>query len=58
MQSAAVVALALLESASAFQAPALKASTKAVGATMFSEDAGHYDAVQEPAKAMGQPQAA
>ena len=37
MQSAAVVALALLESASAFQAPALKASTKAVGATMFSE---------------------
>ena len=37
MQSAAVVALALLESASAFQAPALKASTKVVGATMFSE---------------------
>jgi len=37
MQSAAVVALALLESASAFQAPALKASTRAVGATMFSE---------------------
>jgi len=37
MQSAAVVALALLESASAFQAPAMKASTKAVGATMFSE---------------------
>jgi len=37
MQSAAVVALALLESASAFQAPALKASTKAVGATMCSE---------------------
>jgi len=37
MQSAAVVALALLESVSAFQAPAMKASTKAVGATMFSE---------------------
>jgi len=37
MQSAAVVALALLESASAFQAPALKASTRAVGASMFSE---------------------
>ena len=37
MQSAAVVALALLESASAFQAPALKATTKAGGATMFSE---------------------
>ena len=37
MQNVAVVALALLESASAFQAPALKASTKAVGATMFSE---------------------
>jgi len=37
MQSAAVVALALLESASAFQAPALKASTRAVAASMFSE---------------------
>ncbi len=37
MMSKTVVALALLESASAFQAPALKASTKAVGATMFSE---------------------
>ena len=37
MQKAAVVALALLESASAFQAPAMKASTRAVGATMFSE---------------------
>merc|ERR1712127_412411 len=37
MQSSAVVALALLESASAFQAPAMKASTKAVQATMFSE---------------------
>jgi len=37
MQSVAVVALALLESASAFQAPAMKASTKAVGATMFGE---------------------
>ena len=36
MQSAAVIALALLESASAFQAPALKASTKAVAATMFN----------------------
>ena len=33
--SAAVVALAL--SPTAFQAPAMKASTKAVGATMFSE---------------------
>ena len=37
MQNVAVVALALLESVSAFQAPAMKASTKAVGATMFSE---------------------
>ena len=37
MQTTAVVALALLESVSAFQAPAMKASTKAVGATMFSE---------------------
>jgi len=33
----AVAALALLESANAFQAPALKASTRAVGATMFEE---------------------
>ena len=37
MQNVAVVALALLESASAFQAPAMKASTKQVAATMFSE---------------------
>jgi len=37
MQKSAVVALALLESASAFQAPAMKASTRAVGATMFAE---------------------
>jgi len=37
MQSVAVVALALLESASAFQASALKASTRAVGASMFAE---------------------
>ena len=37
MQKSAVVALALLESASAFQAPALKASTKAVQASMFEE---------------------
>jgi len=37
MQNYAVVALALLESASAFQAPAMKASTRAVGATMFAE---------------------
>jgi light-harvesting complex I chlorophyll a/b binding protein 1 len=37
MQNSAVVALALLESVSAFQAPAMKASTRAVGATMFSE---------------------
>ena len=37
MQSVAVVALALLESVSAFQAPALRASSKAVQATMFSE---------------------
>jgi len=36
MQSA-VAALALLESANAFQAPAMKASTRAVGATMFEE---------------------
>merc|ERR1719359_1875440 len=35
MQSTAVVALALLESVSAFQAPAMKASTKAVRATML-----------------------
>jgi len=34
---AAVVALALLESANAFQAPAMKAATRSVGATMFSE---------------------
>jgi light-harvesting complex I chlorophyll a/b binding protein 1 len=37
MQNVAVVALALLESAAAFQAPALKASSKAVQATMFAE---------------------
>jgi len=37
MQNVAVVALALLESVSAFQAPALRASSKAVQATMFSE---------------------
>jgi hypothetical protein len=37
MQKAAVVALALIESASAFQAPALKAGTRAVAASMFSE---------------------
>ena len=37
MQNVAVVALALLESASAFQAPALRASSKAVQASMFSE---------------------
>merc|ERR1719218_512796 len=38
MKSAAVVALALLESAQAFQTPAMKASAgKAVSATMFSE---------------------
>ena len=37
MKSAAVVALALLESAQAFQAPALRASSKAVQASMFSE---------------------
>merc|ERR1719454_2870346 len=37
MMKSAVVALALLESAEAFQAPALKASTKAVSATMFKE---------------------
>ena len=36
MKSAAV-ALALLESVNAFQAPAMKASTRAVGATMFEE---------------------
>jgi len=33
----AVVALALLESVEAFQAPAIKASSKQVGATMFKE---------------------
>ena len=37
MQTTAVVALALLESVSAFQAPALRSSTKAVQASMFSE---------------------
>ena len=38
MKSAAVVALALLESAQAFQAPAaLKASSRSVAATMFNE---------------------
>merc|ERR1712046_506736 len=37
MKSVAVVALALLESVQAFQAPALKASTKAVSASMFRE---------------------
>jgi len=37
MARAAVVALALLESANAFQAPAMKAATRSVGATMFSE---------------------
>lgn len=36
-QTTAVVALALLESVSAFQELVLKASAKAVGATMFSE---------------------
>jgi len=37
MKTAAVVALSLMESAQAFQAPAMKASTRAVGATMFEE---------------------
>ena len=37
MQSVAVVALALLESVQAFQAPALKASTRSVALSMFSE---------------------
>jgi len=37
MQNVAVVALALLESVSAFQAPALRASSKAVQASMFEE---------------------
>ena len=37
MQNVAVVALALLESVSAFQAPALRASSKAVQASMFQE---------------------
>ena len=37
MQNVAVVALALIESAQAFQAPALRASSKAVQASMFSE---------------------
>ena len=37
MQNVAVVALALLESVSAFQAPALVGSSKAVKAQMFSE---------------------
>jgi len=37
MLSKAVVALALIEEVSAFQAPAMKASAKAVKATMFEE---------------------
>ena len=37
MQSAAVVALALLESVQAFQAPAMAPRSKAVAAQMFSE---------------------
>merc|ERR1719174_1382863 len=37
MKSSAVVALALLESANAFQAPAMKAASRSVGATMFEE---------------------
>merc|ERR1719284_932333 len=37
MLSKAVVALALLEEVAAFQAPAVKASSKAVKATMFEE---------------------
>ena len=38
MQNLAVVALALLETVQAFQAPALRSSpSKAVSATMFSE---------------------
>merc|ERR1719235_930370 len=37
MKSSAVVALALLESVHAFQAPAMKASTRSVGASMFEE---------------------
>jgi len=37
MKSAAVVALTLLESANAFTAPAMKAQTRAVKATMFEE---------------------
>merc|ERR1719460_2495910 len=35
--SKAIVALALLEEVAAFQAPAMKASTKAVKASMFEE---------------------
>jgi len=37
MQNVAVVSLALLEAVSAFQAPALRASSKAVQASMFEE---------------------
>lgn len=37
MKSAAVVAFALAESASAFQVPAMKAPVRAQGATMFAE---------------------
>jgi len=37
MMSKAVVALALLESVNAFQAPAMKAASRSVSATMFSE---------------------
>eukprot|EP00324_Dicrateria_rotunda_P003539 CAMPEP_0206157026 /NCGR_PEP_ID=MMETSP1474-20131121/3545_1 /ASSEMBLY_ACC=CAM_ASM_001110 /TAXON_ID=97495 /ORGANISM="Imantonia sp., Strain RCC918" /LENGTH=46 /DNA_ID= /DNA_START= /DNA_END= /DNA_ORIENTATION= len=37
MQTSAVVALALLESVAAFQAPAMRAPVKATAVTMFSE---------------------
>jgi len=37
MKSSAVVALALLESVNAFQAPAMKASARSVAASMFEE---------------------
>merc|ERR1719377_28203 len=37
MKSAAVVALAVLESVNAFQAPALAASSKSASVSMFSE---------------------
>ena len=52
MMSKAIVALALLEEAAAFQAPAVKASTKALKAVMFEEgDIGALRPVSAAARA-------